>query len=271
MTRKSSYVLLGFAVMASLAFVIHLRTHSVARALANASALLGDEQVHEAPRQSTARSTFAALNHPDIRPEHRQLIDETLRALPSGCRWALKNFYVRYDGSVSRALGGSESIILNGNVSDNELRALFIHEFGHITALGCFVGDPQSGPSGFRDGKRIIDADNPGVEFYQISWTSENVQRRGTRTKDFVSGYAAWDIHEDFAETFAYRALHHEAFIERAKTNDALRKKLAWMDTHVFTDDTPMATGLAPWTGKIPWDVTLLPYDWKEDKTWAGL
>ncbi|PIR48284.1 hypothetical protein COU80_04920 [Candidatus Peregrinibacteria bacterium CG10_big_fil_rev_8_21_14_0_10_55_24] len=214
-------------------------------------------------REPQAKPTLLeAVDHTDIRAHHQEIANEVLRALPTQCLSALKRLYVRYDNPDQRGLAGKNSIILDGSVPDSEFRALLIHEFGHITDLGCLTGANASAPSGFRDGTETIYANDPSVGFYQISWTSSRTKVSGTQDEDFVSGYASWDPFEDFAETFAYYVLQRDAFAMRAEENTALAEKFAWMETHIFQQDTAVATGTHRWTGTVPWDVTKLGYAW---------
>ena len=204
---------------------------------------------------------LSVFRHPDIRATHQSLLSDTLRALPPQCQSSLRNLYVRYDRPEQRGLAGKETIILTGNVRDAELRALFLHEFGHITDLGCLTGTGKGEPSAFHDGLEPIVQDDPSTSFYGISWQRETTRRPGTSLKDFVSGYAAKDAFEDFAETFAYFVLQPEAFRTRTMGNGALRKKFLWMQTYVFQDHPLLASG-KPWNRLLPWDVTKIPYTW---------
>lgn len=208
---------------------------------------------------SPATAVLPVLDHPDIRADHQTLLSATLRALPGQCRTSLRNLYVRYDRPEQRGLAGKGTIILNGNVRSAELRALFIHEFGHITDLGCLTGTPDGGTSAFRDGPEAIFRNDPSTGFYKISWLQEATRKPESSPEDFVSGYAAKDAFEDFAETFAYFVLQQEAFRTRAEGNGALRQKWEWMQANVFHDHTPFASG-KPWDGSLPWDVTKLRY-----------
>lgn len=194
------------------------------------------------------------------------LLNATLHALPRQCQQHLKNLYVRYDQPEQRGLAGKETIILNGNVRDEELRALFLHEFGHITDLGCLTGTRKGRPSAFHDGIEPIVQDDPSTSFYRISWVQETTQRPGTSLGDFVSGYAAKDAFEDFAETFAYFILQPEAFRIRAMTHAALQKKWLWMEKYVLSKHLSLASG-QPWNGLLPWDVTKIPYTWHDKPT----
>lgn len=201
-----------------------------------------------------------SLEHPDIRPVHKHIAEETLSALPQSCVSTLESLYVRYDKPKSRGLAGKSSIILDGTVSNREFRALFIHEFGHIVDIGCLIGTVSAGPSAFRDGSDIIFKDDPSINFYTFSWLNDQRRRPDARAEDFVSGYAASDPFEDFAETFAYFFLQRHTFRRRAATNIVLSKKYNWMRDHF--EFTLQATGQHQWDGTIPWDVTKLPYIW---------
>lgn len=206
------------------------------------------------------------VDQDDIKDHHRKIADEVLRSLPEQCRGNLKNFYVRYDNPESRGLGGKDTIILSGNVPLDEFRALLIHELGHVFDLNqnvdCLGGSPSAGASEFRDGKDIVYNDDPSLEFYRISWVAPKVQKSTANPEDFVSGYAAWDVFEDFAESLTYFVLHNDAFRQRAQTNEVLAAKYAWFQRHLFPQTPSLATGYAPWRNDVPWDITKLPYDW---------
>jgi len=212
--------------------------------------------------QDPESSLLAVVDQKDILLHHQMLADEVLRALPQACLSSLKNFYVRYDNPSRRGLAGKSSIILDGSVTDDEFKALLIHEFGHITDLGCMQGYDNSRPSPFKDGSEVIAIDDPSVGFYTISWDNSNTKHLGSRSEDFVSGYASWDPFEDFAETFAYFVLQNEAFRDRARENPVLAAKYRWIAFFVFFGQPAIATGEHEWAGEVPWDVTKLAYIW---------
>jgi hypothetical protein len=198
--------------------------------------------------------------------KHRQIADEVLRLMPKPCRDTLKNFYVRYDNPKQRGLAGKNTLILSGNVSNEEFRALLVHELGHVFDLSestaCLSGTAKSGESEFKDGNDKVYLDDPSVHFYRISWSNEKTTRAGSKPEDFVTGYASWDAFEDFGESMAYFVLHNDVFRERAKTNAALAAKYAWFQTYLFPNGIEVATTEHTWTGKVPWDATKLPYVW---------
>ena len=216
------------------------------------------------PPSPRPRTLLPVVDQADIREEHKIIADEIFRLVPAACRNQLKNFYVRYDNPQQRGLAGKTSVIVSGNVTEAEFRALLIHEFfGHVIDLGCLEGHANSGISNFRDDTDVIYKDDPSVSFYQISWLTDKIQRADSHPNHYVTGYASWDAFEDFAETVTYYVLQEDAFRARAAKNPTLAKKLQWMETHLFTKQKTVARGLSNWDGKsVPWDATKLPYEW---------
>jgi hypothetical protein len=203
------------------------------------------------------------VDQPDIGEREKFIADEVLRLLPTSCQPQLKDFYVRYDKPERRGLAGKDSVIIDGTLSDDEFRAVLVHEaLGHVFDLGCLKGNPRSGASAFRDGKEIIFNSDPSTEFYGISWQTSHMQKPGATEQDFVSGYARSDPFEDLAESAAYFILHRHSFEERAQTNAALLAKLRWFETFL-PQSTPLALeNESQWNSNVPWDVTKLPYTW---------
>ena len=214
-------------------------------------------------------SIHPAIDKPDIKIEHRLLIDEAIKIMPIKCQNSLRNFYVRYD-TKDRGLGGKSTIILNGNIETEELRALFMHEFGHVVDLGCMQGTEEAGMTSFKDGPEIMYANDPSISFYKISWLSSHTQRTGSNREDFVSGYAAWDVFEDFAESFVYYVLHKNEFAKRAQKNAALSAKYEWFQKNLPSIPN-VSSGDTEWSGVIPWDITKLQYTWRATQEVARL
>ncbi|MDD5624046.1 MAG: hypothetical protein PHI23_05060, partial [Candidatus Peribacteraceae bacterium] len=88
-------------------------------------------------------------------------------------------------------------------------------------------------------------------------------QRASTQSEDFVSGYAATDPFEDFAESMIYFVLHRDDFRSRAATNKALAAKFQFIDGVLSPSVRSLATAERQWTGTVPWDATKLSYVWK--------
>ncbi|MDA1208847.1 MAG: hypothetical protein O2904_02330 [bacterium] len=202
-----------------------------------------------------------AVQSDDILMKHQIIVSEALYKMPVRCQSALENFYVRYDNPEHRGLGGKSTIILTGGVGDDEFRALFLHEFGHMVDLGCLQGTQDAGVSIFRDGDEIMFNNDPSVSFYAISWKNNETHHDGITDLDFVSGYANWDMFEDFAESFTYYSLHRRAFYNRALENPILAKKYNWFVRNLPELQVSAQTEHV-WAGQIPWDTTKLAYNW---------
>ncbi len=218
------------------------------------------------PRHKASTALLPVVVQNDILPRHQILADKVLRALPSYCRDHLQNFYVNYDkNAANRGLGGESTIIVIGTVPDNEFMALITHECGHVSDIGGLTGTVSSGKSGFVDGSMPIYNNDPSIAFYQISWLTNNMQQPNTKASDFVSGYAASDPFEDFAESFAYYALQQQAFAKAAATNRVIKAKYDFMK-NIFASTGPVGDGKHVRSAKVPWDVTKLPYVWHAKK-----
>ncbi len=226
---------------------------------------------HAAPSLKTVKprkrdpQLLRVVDQQDIEPRHRQIANDLLESIDSGCKNALLNFYVRYDNPNQRGLGGGSTIIVTGNTEDDEFRALVIHECGHVIDTGFWQGTISSGTSAFVDGSTPVYNDDLSIDFYAISWTSSTEKNQGWKPSDFVSGYAVSDPFEDFAETFAYFSLQRDAFEKRAETNSVIRQKLEFMKAHV--NSKKVAQGKSVWNGEVPWDITRLPYTWLGSNT----
>jgi len=222
-------------------------------------------KVAPSPRVSTYNPV---IDQNDIQQKHKEIASDVLYSMPVKCQDTLKNFHVRYDNPEKRGLAGKSTIILTGNVSDQEFRALMIHELGHVFDLSpeknCLAGSSAAGSSEFKDGNTLIYRDDPSLGFYRISWASEKSQLANSSKGDFVTGYASWDVFEDFSESHVYFVLHNEAFKERAKYNSKLAQKYNWFVQNLYPSGVQLATSEHTWTGKIPWDATKLPYTWIE-------
>jgi Putative zinc-binding metallo-peptidase len=141
-----------------------------------------------------------------------------------------------------RMKGGS--ITLSNKVAkDAEFIQLFTHEFAHF--LDIYVLVPK---------KKQAD---PSNEYYMISWSNPTVKRIGQTMSSFVSGYAATNQYEDFAESFVFYVFQNQTFLDRAMKNDDLRQKYLFFQKYVFPNGTFVDTNFA--LGKVPsyvWDST---------------
>lgn len=129
---------------------------------------------------------------------------------------------------------------------DTEFTKLFIHELAHYIDIYTFVS---------RWEYDISD------DFYYISWKTPQVKRANQGTLDFVSGYAASNQYEDFAESFVFYIFHNDTFADRALRSDSLRQKYLFLSEKVFPKGSFQWTDFTIW--KIPayvWDTTKISY-----------
>ena len=200
------------------------------------------------------------INQRDIRPQDRPLLDKTLKWLPEICRDNLENLVVRYKPKAQRGQATASTILIRGEMSEQETISIMTHECGHIADLGGLNGSSRAGKSIYPDGPTATYNDDPSVSFYSISWQNSTKRKSGSMNADFVSGYSKSDPFEDFAESFILYALHNNAFKNMANQNDALMSKYIFMRDVVFGESfTPLSSSYAGSEDRV-WDVTKLDH-----------
>ncbi len=194
-----------------------------------------------------------------------EIVFKTLDNMPEVAIDKLEHLTLYFSNSGRRGLGGGDTIILRcSNMDDHELIGVLIHEVGHIYDTGVMEGSLWSGESEFMDGKVPVYNDDKSLQFYQISFLDEQTKKPETTTLDFVSGYAASDPFEDFAESFTYYILHGENFRQLAKFNPVLSSKYNFLKYQVFNGDE--FKGLSTESADLlhrNYDVTVLGFDYK--------
>ncbi len=115
----------------------------------------------------------------------------------------------------------NESVTLSGRIkSSSEMAKVLVHELGHMIDIYLL--------------RKNADTSDPSKIFYAISWKEPTVLHSGMSSHSFVSGYAATNQYEDFAETFTMYIFHNSALAERALSSSALQKKFDFLKTYVF-------------------------------------
>lgn len=192
-------------------------------------------------------------------------IETALKKLPSEHVQSVKNIILDYDPLAHRGLGGSELIILRAvDMGTEEMLAVLIHELGHNVDSGYLTPKEEKVKSAFEDwGVPLYETDS-SLDFYSISWTSDEKRKQTAINTDFVSGYAMSDCFEDFAESYAYYVLHNKDFKRLAASSEALYAKYHFMKYEVFGGaEFDTADGIVK-EKQRPWDVTVLHYDFSE-------
>ncbi len=139
-----------------------------------------------------------------------------------------------------------------------------MHELGHIVDLGKMNSSGRAEESEFYDGGQPIYEDDVSLEFYRISWASSTSMRADASELDFVSEYAATDVFEDFAESYAFYVLQGGEFGELAETNVALARKYQFIRDNVFAGVEFDLGFVDLEIFQRPYDVTVLPYDYRQ-------
>jgi hypothetical protein len=134
----------------------------------------------------------------------------------------LTSIFIDTNLNEPRGKMSGKNIVLSAQVSrDTEFVKLFFHELGHSVDIYFFTG-----------------ASSPDISqnFYRISWISPEIKRAGEKQSSFVSGYAATNQYEDFAESFVFYIFHNQYFQDRALRDESLRQKYLFLAKYVFPD-----------------------------------
>jgi hypothetical protein len=132
-------------------------------------------------------------------------------------------------------------------VRDTEFAKLFIHELAHYIDIYSFATNWS--------GHDISE------DFYRISWQKATTKSANQGTMDFVSGYAATNQYEDFAESFVFYIFHNATFADRALRSESLRQKYLYLANNIFPRGYFQGTDFS--IGRVPsyvWDTTKIAY-----------
>lgn len=109
---------------------------------------------------------------------------------------------------------------------DNEFFQVISHEIWHIIDLWGLQWRSVKKSKVFTEfNKEVFSIDDPSIEYYKYSWTSEKVRKNLMTREDFCSGYWMSDPFEDFAECHNLYLNHHDYFHHIALANDTVRSK----------------------------------------------
>lgn len=136
-------------------------------------------------------------------------------------------------------------------IRDTEFAKLFMHELAHYIDIYAYS------PSW--SGYDVSD------DFYHISWQKPNIKRAREWIIDFVSGYAATNQYEDFAESFVFYIFHNATFADRALRSESIRQKYLFFANRIFTRGQFQGTDFS--IGRVPsylWDTTKISYSLKK-------
>lgn len=194
-----------------------------------------------------------------IPAELQDAFNEATKNIPCKLIQSLRTIEIFEDpeGQFPRALANGRKLkIRKDAITKPEFVRVLEHELGHVVDLGYLESNDFKSPSGYKDGSVTIYKDDKSVEFYALSWNKDGSKKDGITRLDFVGGYSAGDMFEDFAETFLMYIEHGKEFRGLATQNPILEKKYEFMKLHVF-DGKEFETGQDFYDEKYrPWDVT---------------
>jgi len=191
----------------------------------------------------------------------KQIILDTFEMLPPKHIQSIKKIELKNQEHVSRGLANTKKITLHTKAmqTNDEIKAVLIHEIAHIVDLNTLTGNSPK-KSNFLHGSDAIKADDPSIKFYKISWESNTKKKKENNPGDFVSGYAATNPFEDFAESYLFYRMHGEKFRKTATTNSILQKKYDFLKKEIFQNQEFQKNIPIPQTKIIAWDITKLPF-----------
>lgn len=109
---------------------------------------------------------------------------------------------------------------------DNEFFQVVSHEIWHIIDLWWLQWKSTKKSKVFTEfNKEVFSIDDPSIEYYKYSWSSEKVRKNWMTREDFCSGYWMSDPFEDFAECHNLYLNHHDYFHHIALVNDTVKNK----------------------------------------------
>lgn len=113
---------------------------------------------------------------------------------------------------------------------DNEFFQVISHEMWHIVDLGWLQWTSKKKNPVFTEfGKAVFALDDPSLEYYKYSRSSETVRKSWMTKEDFCSGYGMSDPFEDFAECHNLYLNHHDYFRKLAMNNATVKNKYNFM------------------------------------------
>lgn len=140
----------------------------------------------------------------------------------------------------------SRITLSSGVARESEFIQLFMHEFAHFIDISHL--------------KAYNDTRDVSLDFYSISWQNPTTKHAWQKQRNFVSGYAATNQYEDFAESFVFYVFHNRTFEDLALRDDILRQKYLFFQNSLFSEWEFVDTDFS--IGKVPvylWDTTKLP------------
>lgn len=119
--------------------------------------------------------------------------------------------------------------------SNQEFLQILTHELWHIIDLWVLIWIDEKKNSSFTEYWYLkFPIDDPSINFYKISWLSENIRKTNSSYKDFVSWYSMTNPFEDFAECFNMYVNNYEYFKKVKQSNLSLELKFDYIEKIIW-------------------------------------
>ncbi len=159
--------------------------------------------------------------------------------------------------------GGSKTITIYTKdiASQQEFREILTHELGHIIDLGVILWTQTMLNNQFLLWDQAkFSIDDPSLNFYRISWNTNNTRSANASYTDFVWWYAMSSPYEDFSESFNAFLRHNDAFKAMSQNSPALAQKYNYLYNLLkgfsFSNDIKNKNKVIQQTWRRPWDTT---------------
>lgn len=197
------------------------------------------QPIPQAPQATTGISVLSINNAANAQSDRsfrqcQALLFDTLKLIPDSQYYSLTDLTLDFAQNGHRGSANATFMKLRcANISSDELKAVLIHEIGHVVDGGYLKGYSTE-KSNFVDLGVAVAINDPSLNYYQISWKNNSNWISNTVSADFCSGYGSSNPYEDFAECYLYYVLHGKEFRQKAQTNHALQKKYNFIKNTVF-------------------------------------
>ena len=113
---------------------------------------------------------------------------------------------------------------------DSEFFQVISHEMWHIVDLWWLQWTSKQKSKNFTEfNKAVFAIDDPSLNYYKYSRSSETVRKSWMIREDFCSWYGMSDPFEDFAECHNLYLNHHDYFRKLAMNNSTIKEKYNFM------------------------------------------
>lgn len=167
---------------------------------------------------------------------------------------------------MRRGLANSHTVQIRCMHDIEEFENVLIHEFGHVVDINYLEGKSFSYSDSFKLFSNRIPVDDPSIQYYKISFDTNDIHKPKAEFNSFISGYASENVFEDFAESFLAYIKYGPEFRELITDNKQLERKYNFMRDFVFDGfefdlaDTPKESALSLFeeADSYPFDVTVM-------------